>query len=74
MVREIVKGVKLLLFSISLFFFFFLYAGGWDPPEPSYQPSFPKVIKDGCINITLPEAVLCNQCGEAVESRPGGST
>jgi len=65
------KGVKPLLFSLSLLFFF-LYAGGWDPLEPSYQPSLPTVIKYGCLNITLPKAVLYNQYGEAVEFPPRG--
>ncbi len=65
------KGVKSLLFSLSLLFFF-LYAGGWDPLEPSYQPSLSKVIKYGCVDITLPKAVLYNQYGEAVEFPPWG--
>ncbi len=65
------KGVKTLLFSLSLFFFL-LYAVGWDPLEPSYQPSLPRVIKYGCVNITLPKAVLYNQYGEAVEFPPRG--
>jgi protein SCO1/2 len=65
------KGVKPLLFSLSLLFFF-LYAGGWDPLEPSYQQSLPTVIKYGCLNITLPKAVLYNQYGEAVEFPPRG--
>ena len=65
------KGVKPLLFSLSLLFFF-LYAGGWDPLEPSYQQSLPTVIKYGCINITLPKAVLYDQYGEAVEFPPRG--
>jgi protein SCO1/2 len=65
------KGVKPLLFSLSLFFFF-LYAGGWDPLEPGYRPSLPTVIKYGCLNITLPKAVLYNQYGEAVEFPPRG--
>ncbi len=65
------KGVKPLLFSLSLFFFL-LYAGGWDPLEPSYQQSLPTVIKYGCVNITLPKAVLYNQYGEAVEFPPRG--
>jgi len=66
-----VKGVKPLLFSLSLFFFF-LYAGGWDPLEPGYQQSLPTVIKYGCVDITLPKAVLYNQYGEAVEFPPRG--
>jgi protein SCO1/2 len=65
------KGVKPLLFSLSLFFFF-LYASGWDPLEPGYQPSLPTVIKYGCVNITLPKAVLYDQYGEAVEFPPRG--
>ena len=65
------EGVRPLLFSLSLFFFF-LYAGGWDPLEPSYQPSLPTFIKYGCLNITLPRAVLYNQYGEAVEFPPRG--
>ncbi len=63
--------IKLVVFSLSLVFVL-LYARGWDPLQPSYQPLYPTEIRYGCVNITLPKAVLYNQYGQAVEFPPQG--
>ncbi len=67
-----VKGVKPLFFSISLFLLFFSYALGWDPLEPSYRQFLPTVIRYGCVDVELPKALLYNQYGEAVNFPPSG--